>query len=94
MKYIRSGESLKDTINFLLKEIESVGLKIKGLYLDREFSTVEVINHLQEKQTPFIMPCIPRGRSGGIRNLFKGEKATPQNIQCVHRKEKPPFKSI
>jgi len=75
VKYIRSGESLKDTIDFLLKEVESVGLKIKRLYLDREFFTINVINYLQERQTSFIMPCVMRGRSGGIRKLFVGRKS-------------------
>jgi len=51
-----------------------MGFKIKGLYLDREFFTVEVINYLQERNTPFIIPCVLRGRSGGIRNLFVGRK--------------------
>jgi len=72
VKYIRQGETLKDTINFLLREVESMGFKIKGLYLDREFFTVEVINYLQKRKTPFIIPCVLRGRSGGIRNLFVG----------------------
>jgi len=52
-----------------------MGFKIKGLYLDREFFTVEVINYLQERNTPFIIPCVLRGRSGGIRNLFVGRKS-------------------
>jgi len=72
VKYIRKGESskavehgafgqskskiLKDTIDFILEEVEQTGFKIKGLYLDRKFFTVEVINYLQEKQLPFIMP--------------------------------------
>jgi len=50
VKYIRQGETLKDTINFLLREVESMGFKIKGLYLDREFFTVEVINYLQKRK--------------------------------------------
>ena len=75
VKYIRKGESLTDTIDFLLEEVEQAGFKIKGLYLDRQFFTVEVINYLHEKQLPFIMPCVPRGRSGGIRNLFVGRKS-------------------
>ena len=75
LKYIRQGETLKDTIDFLLEEVESIGFKIKGLYLDREFFTVDVINYLQERNTPFIIPCVKRGRSGGIRNLFVGRKS-------------------
>jgi len=35
VKYIQQGESLKDTIDFFIKEVEYVGFKVKGLYLDR-----------------------------------------------------------
>jgi len=47
LKYIRSGETLKDTIDFLLNEVEKDGLKIKEILLDRQFFTVDVINYLQ-----------------------------------------------
>ena len=75
VKYIRKGETLKDTLDFLIKEIESIGFKIKALYLDKEFFTVEVINYLQNRKTPFIIPCVKRGASGGIRNLLTGRKS-------------------
>lgn len=85
LKYIRQGETLKDTIDFLLEEVESIGFKIKGLYLDREFFTVDVINYLQERNTPFIIPCVKRGRSGGIRNLFVGRKKLLHRIYHAFR---------
>ena len=75
VKYIRKGETLKDTIDFLIKEIETNGFKIKALYLDKEFFTVKVINYLQNRKTPFIITCVKRGPSGGIRNLLKGRKS-------------------
>jgi len=62
VKYIRKGESSKGTIDFILDEVEQPGFKIKELYLNREFFTVEVINYLQETQLPFIMHCVLRGR--------------------------------
>ncbi|MEN4070203.1 MAG: hypothetical protein PQ975_11140 [Methanobacterium sp.] len=34
-----------------MKEVERVGFKIKGLCLDREFYTAEIINYLQEAPT-------------------------------------------
>ena len=46
--------------------------------MDREFYTVEVINHLQKRKTPFIIPCVLRGISGGIRNLFVGKSYSTQ----------------
>lgn len=75
IKYVRKNESLKDAIDFLTKEVKNSGLKIKGLYLDREFFTVEVMNYLQKRKIPFIIPCVLRGRSGGIRNLLIGRKS-------------------
>lgn len=75
LKYVKKGESLKDTVDFLIKEIAEYGVKIKSIYLDREFFTVSVINHLQEMGVPFIIPCVLRGRSGGIRKLLTGRKS-------------------
>ena len=32
LKYVKKGETLKDTVDFLINEIETKGFKIKGLY--------------------------------------------------------------
>ncbi len=75
VKYVRKGEKLTDVIDFLLCEVAGIGLKVRCLFLDREFYTIDVINYLQEREVPFIMPCVQRGRSGGIRNLLVGKKS-------------------
>ena len=86
LKYVRKGETLKDTVDFLINEIETNGFKIKGLYLDKEFFTVKVINYLTHRKTPFIIPCVKRGPSGGIRKLFKGKKSYSTEY-TMHSKE-------
>ena len=75
VKYIRKGETLKDTVDFLIKEIQSMGFEIKGLYLDKEFYRVAVINYLINRKIPHIIPCVMKGRSGGMRNLLTGKKS-------------------
>jgi putative transposase len=75
MKNVRKGDTLKDTVDFLINEIQTKEFKIKGVYLDKEFFTVEVINYLQNRKIPYIIPCVKRGRSGGIRELFEGNKS-------------------
>jgi putative transposase len=75
VKYVRKGEELTDVIDFLLAEASGSGLKVRSLFLDREFYNIEVINHLQEKDIPFIIPCVARGKSGGIRRLLRGRKS-------------------
>ncbi|KZX17560.1 hypothetical protein MBFIL_00970 [Methanobrevibacter filiformis] len=79
MKYIRKGETLKDTVDFLINEITTNGFKIKGIFLDREFYTIEIINYLQNRKIPFIIPCVKRGPSGGIRKLLTGKKSYSTN---------------
>jgi putative transposase len=75
IKHVRKGENLTDVIDFLLDEVAGSGLRVKSLLLDREFYNINVINHLQGRNIPFIIPCVLRGRSGGIRNLFIGRKS-------------------
>ena len=75
VKYIQKGETLKDTVDFLIKEIETMGFKTKILFFDREFFTVDVINYLINRNKSFIMPVVKRGHSGGIRNLLTGRKS-------------------
>jgi len=38
-----------------------VGLKSKAFTLTESFFTVEVINFLQKKEIPFIIPCVLGG---------------------------------
>ncbi|MEE8402090.1 MAG: ISH3 family transposase [Candidatus Hydrothermarchaeaceae archaeon] len=75
VKYVRKGEKLTDVIDFLLEEAKDMGLRIQCLFLDREFYNIDVINHLKDEEVPFIVPCVRRGRSGGIRKLFVGKKS-------------------
>jgi putative transposase len=79
LKQVTKEDTLKDTVDFLINEITTKGFKIKGLYLDKEFFTVEMINYLQNRKIPFIIPCVKRGRSGGIRKLFEGNQSYSTN---------------
>jgi len=75
VKHVRKGEERTHVIDFLLDEITGAGLRLGRLYLDREFYTIDVINHLKARGVPFIIPCVARGKSGGIRALLKGRKS-------------------
>jgi len=75
VKYVRRGEELTGFIDYLLAEVTGIGMKVGRLYLDREFYTIDVINHLKGRGIPFIIPCVARGKSGGIRRLLKGKRS-------------------
>lgn len=72
IKAIRRQDTKVAILTYLLALIEPISLKIKRLYLDREFFCVPVIRWLQALNIPFVMPVIIRGKQGGTRNLIQG----------------------
>jgi len=59
---VAKGEPLKDTLQGLLKQARSVGIRPRLLLLDRGFYSVDVIRYLQAARYPFLMPAVIRGR--------------------------------
>ncbi|MGK7957193.1 MAG: hypothetical protein AB4063_18375 [Crocosphaera sp.] len=62
-------------ITYLLAELSALKIKVKQLYLDREFFCVSVISWLIALDVPFIMPAIKRGKTGRINQFIKGNKS-------------------
>ncbi len=62
-------------ITYLLAELSALKIRVKKLYLEREFFTVAVISWLMALDVPFIMPAIKRGNTGGINQFLKGRKS-------------------
>ncbi len=62
-------------LTYLLAELASLKIKVKKLYLDREFFSVSVIRWLKALDIPFIMPAVRRGKTGGIKQFLKGRQS-------------------
>jgi putative transposase len=62
-------------LTYLLAELSSLEIKIKKLYLDREFFCVSVIRWLQALNIPLILPAIKRGQKRGVKQLLQGRKS-------------------
>ena len=58
-----------------MAELFSLKIKVKRLYLDREFFSIAVIRWLKALDIPFAIPAIRRGKSGGIKQFLKGRKS-------------------
>ena len=67
--------SVKDVLEALLHQIQSLELHIRGLYLDKGFCAKPVIEFLKGKPYEVIIACPIRGRTGGTRTLCKGRKS-------------------
>ena len=81
IKYVRKGDRLVDVVQALLEQVLALGFKIRRLFLDRGFYSVEIIEYLQRTQIPFIMPVVLRGRKGKdgkskVERLFNGHKSS------------------
>ena len=75
-------------ITYLLAELSDLNIKIKKLYLDREFFSVAVISWLMALEVPFIMPAIKRGKPGGINQFLKGKKSYKTHYTMSSKKGK------
>ena len=67
--------SVQDVLEALLHQIQSLELRIRGLYLDKGFCSKSVIEFLKDKPFEVIIACPIRGRKGGTRTLCKGRKS-------------------
>jgi len=86
---VRWADTKVAIITYLLAELSTLKIKIKKLYLDREFFSVAVISWLIALEVPFIMPAIRRGKTGGINQFLKGKKVIKLIILCPVKKINP-----
>lgn len=66
-------------LTYLLAELSGLEIKVKKLYLDKEFFCISVIRWLQALNIPLILPAIKRGRKGGIKQFLQGRKSYKAN---------------
>jgi len=64
--------SVLDVVKALLRQVEALELRIRGLCLDKGFCCQEVITFLKDKTYETIIACPIRGKKGGTRSLCKG----------------------
>ena len=50
-----------------------------------------MINYFQNRKTPFIIPCVKRGPSGGTRKLLKGRKSYSTEYTMKSKENKATF---
>lgn len=85
---VRWADTKAAIITYLLAELSVLNIKVKKLYLDREFFSVAVISWLLALGIPFIMPAIKRGKTGGINQFLKGKKSYKTDYTMSSQKGK------
>jgi hypothetical protein len=72
--YIKGNESPVAVLKRLLDRLATRGVLIKLLLLDRQFFTSPVLEFLQARQIPFLMPIVLRGRKPKRRQTKSGRR--------------------
>jgi hypothetical protein len=67
--------SIQQVLQALLHQIQSLELRIRGLYLDKGFCVQPVITFLKGQPYEVIIACPIRGRKAGTRALCTGRKS-------------------
>lgn len=57
---VTKGEKMHTVVKRLVRQVRSIGLKIKLFLLDRGFFTIDVITYLKRARVPFLMPVAIR----------------------------------
>lgn len=60
---VRAKMTMDKVIERLVNRLDALGIKVSWFLLDRGFYSVKVIRALIDRQQPFIMPAIKRGKS-------------------------------
>ena len=74
IKFVLPGESVKEVVEYLLKQLQGLEIEIKCLYLDWGFEGVELVRYLKESKQTAIIACPIRGTTGGIKAFCVGKK--------------------
>lgn len=61
--WVRQGDSMAQVVESLLAVVAQGGVRVRKLLLDRGFFSVAVMRLLQDKNVPFVMPVMFRGRT-------------------------------
>ncbi|MGI9054606.1 MAG: transposase, partial [Pyrinomonadaceae bacterium] len=75
IKFVVPNETVKETVEYLLKQLKGLEIEIKCLYLDRGFGTIEVARYLKQIKQRAIVACPIRGTKGGLKALCVGRKS-------------------
>jgi putative transposase len=77
LSYVQADDTLVEVLERLLTRLDVLHVRVKRLYLDKQFYCVPVIHYFQTQHPSLevIIPVIIRGKHGGTRALLRGHKS-------------------
>ena len=75
IKFVVPGETAKEVVEYLLRQLKGLEIEARVLYLDRGFGSIEIARYVQEIGQTAIIACPIRGKKGGLKALCVGRKS-------------------
>jgi putative transposase len=77
LTYVQADDSLVQILERILTRLKNLDVRLRRLYLDKQFYCITVINYFQTQHPKMevIIPAIIRGKQGGTRSLLRGRKS-------------------
>ena len=72
LRFIEYGEQMADIVRWLIKQVKSLKIRIRRMFLDKGFCAKPVFKVLNQHKLSYVVPIPVRGKSGGVRALFQG----------------------
>ena len=72
LTWVRRHETTVQALDRILARIAGIGLRIRRVLLDRAFFNVPVVEFLQHRKLPFLMPVMFRGRPPKKKRALRG----------------------
>lgn len=72
LTFIEPEETMALVVRRLLDRVKQLKIKVRRVYLDKGFCSIEVLRTLDRRGLNYVIPIPVRGRSGGVRKLFHG----------------------
>ena len=75
IKFVLPNETVKEVVEYLLKQLKRLEIEAGCLYLDRGFGVIEVARYLKQIGQRAIIACPIRGKTGGLKALCVGKQS-------------------
>lgn len=72
LTFVQLGETMVEVARRLLDRVKHLKIKVRRVYCDAGFCNIPVLQMLERRRLPYIIPVPVRGKSGGVRKLFVG----------------------
>jgi len=76
LRFVEYGEEIADIVRWLLKQLKTLKIRLRRVFLDKGFCSKPVFDVLDRQNLSYVVPIPVRGKSGGVRTLFQGKSRT------------------